>query len=253
MRTSMSRFRWSLAPLGLALLAYGCDAATEPASPPVSIVMVSGDDQEGTAGETLGEPFAVRVTDAAGEGVYTEVTWTVTSGSGEFRAGPEPFAPAVSGSIRSRLDGSSRVYLQPKMLGTIRVTADVPGLQGSPVTFTTEVTGLLIQLSGVGYDVDDPETCLDTGGDGFIGPDGTSRADVLVGTTVKWTSTTDGTCQFHIKSTRVPPGGEHFDSATFSGSDSGPPFYLLEFVPGVPGTWEYVDEISGATGTLTAR
>ena len=50
-----------------------------------------------------------------------------------------------------------------------------------------------------------------------------------------------------IASTSVPPGGETFASGSLEGRSS------FEFVPGVPGTWEYVDEVSGATGTLTGR
>lgn len=253
---STSRLRWFAAPLGLALLAYGCEAFTEPPPSPASIVMVSGDDQEGTAGRHLDDPFTVRVTDAAGEGVQgVEVTWSVTSGAGDLCPAPPACPldpPLTSVSSRSLPGGAGRMHLRPTAVGTTRVSAEATGLQGSPVTFTANVTRLLILLSGVGFveaSDDDESPCLESGGDGFIGPDGTNHADVPVGTTVIW-DLARGTCAFHIVSTSAPPGGKHFDSAMFPVGVNDHP---LEFVPEVPGTWEYVDEISGATGTLTAR
>jgi hypothetical protein len=244
------------APLWLALLVPGCDSATEPAPlpAPAFIVMVSGDHQESMAGQYLSDQFVVRVTDERGEGVGgVPVIWSVSSGAGDLRplryAYPASGEPATSLSLTSLLNGTSRLRLRPTALGTTQVSAEVDGLQGSPVTFTTQATRLLIFLSGVGWvagSLDDE--CLEAGGDGFIGPDGTSHADVPVGTPVAWDYTA-GTCGGHIVSISAPPGGGHFDSwaSHLGGSD-----LILEFVPDVPGTWEYVDEISGATGTLTA-
>lgn len=48
-------------------------------------------------------------------------------------------------------------------------------------------------------------------------------------------------------STSVPPGGAAFDSGGLLWDDR------LGFVPGVAGTWECVDQVSGATGTLIAE
>lgn len=49
----------------------------------------------------------------------------------------------------------------------------------------------------------------------------------------------------HIRSTSTPAGGASFDSGSLTEGER------FLFVPGVAGTWEYVDQVSGATGTLT--
>ena len=65
------------------LLAAGCDSPSGAEPEPASIGIVSGENQQGTAGVPLAQPLVVRVLDederaAAG----AEVTWTVVSGGG---------------------------------------------------------------------------------------------------------------------------------------------------------------------------
>lgn len=217
--------------LGLVLLACGGDGPSEPEAPPVTMALVSGDAQEGTAGELLRHPLVVRVTDAAGAGVPgVEVAWEVTSGAGGFGRFGQTARSTYTGA-----NGATRVRFRPTALGTNTVTAQVGGLEGSPVRFTTEVTAVLIRLG--------PE-CLEYGEAGFVGPDGTSDVGAEPGMTVRWALRP---CRAHVRSSSVPPGGEHFDSGLVSFQGT------FEFVPGVPGTWEYVDEVSGATGTLTVE
>lgn len=70
MSFSRSMLPWCAASLGLVALACGGDGPLDPDRPtPAAIASVSGDGQEGKAGEKLGEPFVVRVTDAQGDGV----------------------------------------------------------------------------------------------------------------------------------------------------------------------------------------
>jgi hypothetical protein len=51
----------------------------------------------------------------------------------------------------------------------------------------------------------------------------------------------------HIVSTSTPPGGEPFDSGMLNEDER------FQFVPNVQGTWEYVDKVSGITGSFTVR
>ncbi|HSJ15771.1 MAG TPA: Ig-like domain-containing protein [Longimicrobiales bacterium] len=50
-----------------------------------------------------------------------------------------------------------------------------------------------------------------------------------------------------IVSTAAPPGGASFDSGTLAESAT------FVFVPAVTGTWHFVDQVSGATGSFTVR
>lgn len=45
----------------------------------------------------------------------------------------------------------------------------------------------------------------------------------------------------------MPDGGEPFDSGVLRKGE------IFRFAPAVPGTWEYIDEVTGAPGTLTAK
>lgn len=235
MRLSIAVPRMSAPVLGLVLVACGGDRPQQPAEPPpgstaAAIAFVSGDGQEGKAGEALPEPFVVRVTDDRGEGVEgVRVTWSVAAGAGDF---PQDV------SWRTRRDGIHRVVFRPTALGTSVVAAEVVGLEGSPVTFSTEASGVLI---GFNYDP--------FGESWFAGPEGSSDVAVPVGTTVEWVVkwSPGGTATARIVSLSEPLGAEPFDSAVLTYAQR------FQFIPGVPGTWEYVDQQSGATGTLTAR
>lgn len=249
MTYSLCKLRRHGAWLGLIVLACG-EGALEPPSPPrvpAVIEMLSGDDQEGAAGAQLGEPFRIRVTDAEGGGVsLVEVTWRVTSGAGEFFR-PSALGIArrvVDGVTRTGFDGTTRVYFRPSVLGPSTITAEAAGVEGG-VTFTVTVTRLVVRWIPEGCEESEEESA------GFYGPDGTSAVSVPVGTRVEWTISSSWWPDFcgpaRIASTSVPAGGEAFASGPL---DEEGTFW---FVPGVPGTWGYVDEVSGATGTLTAR
>lgn len=223
---------------------------------PVALAMVSGDRQEGKAGVPLQNEFVVRVTDAEGFGVEgVEVTWKVAAGAGRIASifhGEGYLCGSIAGCTDAR--GYSHVEFRPTTIGTTMVTAEIVGLAGSPVTFTTEVTVTVILLG--------QDWRFFGGGDSvlFIGPDGTPDVTVPVGTPVEWIVVNfhHPWQPVHIMSTSVPPGGESFDSGVLapwweSPAGGGWGWEIFRFVPGVAGTWEFVDQASGATGTLTAR
>jgi hypothetical protein len=216
---------------------FGDDAVPDPGPPTTgaaAIAMVSGNNQVGKAGEVLEVPFAVRATDAQGEEVrHVHVFWRVTSGAGRIAAA----RPAS----RTGLDGIARMQFVPTAVGKNTVTAEVAGLDGSPVNFSIEAPTLVIRLQ---RDIQ-PWTGEFVGDPTFRGPEGESDVTVPVRTTVEWSIL--GVEEAHIASTSEPTGGGPFDSGTLA---SGGRF---QFVPPVVGTWEFEDRVSGATGTLTAQ
>lgn len=234
MDPSTSMMRWVAASLALTLIACGGDdlPSEPPAQPqPAAIAVVSGQDQSGKAGETLPEPFVVRVTDAGGEGVAgVEVTWRVTAGSGEF-------VGALGGRFSSLStitdpDGVAGATFWPLTVGTSAARAEADGLDA---TFTADATVLVIRL------IHPLGGCAQPAA--LAGPDGSSGATVPVGTPVEWVPS----CDLHVTSTLEPAGAESFDSGIVSGEER------FRFVPGVTGTWEYREQITGETGTLTAQ
>ncbi len=81
----------------------------------------------------------VRVTDAQGAGVGgVRVNWTVISGAGVFFVDAQGPFPALPNGVLTDADGIARAYFSPTVLGATTVAAEVVGLQGSPVTFTTD-------------------------------------------------------------------------------------------------------------------
>jgi Tol biopolymer transport system component len=75
-----------------------------------------------------------------------------------------------------------------------------------------------------------------------------SSLDVRVEGAVEWVSRNQlPPFTSHIVSTSHPPGGTSFDSGLMEPGDS------FIFTPDVEGTWAYVDQVSGMTGTFTAR
>jgi hypothetical protein len=247
-----SRFRLAALLPSLALLACSGDstAPPPPQAQPATIESVSGHDQEGKAGLSLSDPLVVRVTDAHGRGVEgVRVTWTVASGAGELWSefhGETYLCDSIDGCTDER--GYSYVRFRPTTTGTLTVTAEVAGLTGSAVTFTTDVPVAVIlfgeDLSGPLDHYPLPLV--------FMFPDRTSGLTVPVGTPVEWINAGWGVAWWapaELVSTSVPPGGEPFE-ADLSFNNGQP---SLRFTPGVPGTWEFVELLSGATGTLTAQ
>ena len=197
-------------------------------------------------------PLVVTVKDGQGNPVpHIAVDWRVESGEGWVSgccvAG---MTWSLSGMrIRTRADGfagrpipsiTSYTGFTPTALGPSTVTATVPGVGGSPVTFEPEATVALIFVdAGAPY--------------GFIGPDGV-HPDVVVpvGTRVEFVVLP---ATAHLVSTAAPPGGDSFDSGILNQNSM---MYdpeeepLFGFVPNVAGTWTFVDQINGGRGTLTA-
>jgi hypothetical protein len=243
----------------------GSGRLTEPREPadsiprralPAAITMVSGDRQEGKAGVPLRDYLVVRLSDADGRAVAgANVVWKVESGAGRIWSlfdGEHVLCDSIDGCTDAR--GHSQVQFVPTTVGTAIVTAEVAGIEGSPVTFTADAPGTVI-FFGQNW-TSDPEQL------GFISPDWTTHVTVPVGTPVEvivlgvfYGGGWDGSA--HIVSATVPPGGEAFDSgplsscpwSTWHECDQG----RFQFVPAVAGTWEFVDRPSGARGTLTAR
>ena len=209
-----------------------------------AVAVVSGDGQIGKAGLFLEKELVVRVTDAQGNGVEgVEVTWRVASGAGDMRSvgptGDITFADRLS--KRTADGGIASVQFRPHVLGTSTVVAEVPGLQGSPLVFTTEANVMVIL---VGRAFGNEEVTY------FASPGFDDEVHVPVGTTVEWWESPFaglGGVLVHITSTSVPPNGEPFDSGPISLET---PF---RFVPNVAGTWEYVDQETGGTGRLTSH
>lgn len=224
-------FWWVVAPAVLALISCEDDSPVEPHEP-AAIVQVSGNAQEGKAGEPLAQPFVVRVTDARGDGVEgAEVSWRLTSGAGRWGDGKN----ALQGlETTTNTDGVARALFLPTALGTSTVDAGL-GDHGLRVGFTTEATVMVIR-------VDVLFSCLE-GPSIFAGPEGSTEVTIPVGSPVEWTPA----CHAHVTSTDSPPGGRSVDTGTLTRGER------FRFVPATTGTWKLVDRVYGATGSLTAR
>ena len=86
---------------------------------------------------------------------------------------------------------------------------------------------------------------------GFVGPcSNSSDVTVPVGTPVEWKIPVEDDrypITYTVTSTSTPPGAEGFDSGMLTSKER------VRFVPSVAGTWPYRDDVTGLTGTLTAR
>ena len=207
-----------------------------PATTSVSgIAIVSGNNQQGKAGEPLAQWLVVRAADGRGNGVSgARVTFSVTEGGGTL-ASNDDFLPGLS--LATGADGLARVIFRPTVLGRSAVTARIDGIES--VTFVANATVLVIERWGPLYDI------------GFIGPTCfCSDVTVPIGTPIEWknherSSSPDMT--YTVTSTAVPPGGSTFDSGVMHASDR------FRFVPAVAGTWSYRDTLTDRVGTVTAR
>ncbi len=112
----------------------------------VTLLLLGGDKQEAEVQTALPESLAVRAVDRFGNGVAgVNVNWSASDGS----VSPEVVATGADGGAAAQRTLGSRP-------GLYRTSADVPGLEGSPVSF--EATGiappspqlsLLTQPSGI--------------------------------------------------------------------------------------------------------
>lgn len=213
---------------------------TDASDPGAVLTIVAGNHHEGKVGEWDEFSFffpawhglQVRLVDGQRNPVpYVPVRWVVTSGDVAMQ-GCVPGLPQVSNWTRAGSDGSADVIFRLVALGTSTVAAAVPGVLSSPVTFTVTATGVVITLADSGA------------GPTFFGPDDSSDVTVPIGAPVEWAN---GFETAQITSTSAPPDGASFDSGELSRGER------FEFVTDVAGTWEFVDQVSGATGTLTAH
>ena len=103
--------------------------ATATVPVPDRVELVSGDNQTGNTGQTLDEPFKVKVTDTKGNNVANQaVTFVITQGRGSLS----------NTSPRTGTDGIAQTYLT---LGNTTGTTTVEARLGTltPVTFTARV------------------------------------------------------------------------------------------------------------------
>ena len=215
-------------------------ASDGPGNPaPATIALVSGNHQNGKAGEPLDEPFVVRVTDAGGHGVSNRmVSFEIASGGGVLGERCDAIAPVATRSSGTDTDGIARMAFIPTVLGRSTVIARLAAPQES-ITFTVEAAVLVVEFWFGYWNV------------GFVGPC-TNSSDVVVpaGTPVEWRIPVQDDrypVTYTVTSTSRPAGAGGFDSGVLTSR------HRFRFVPAVAGTWEYRDQVTGLTGTLTAK
>lgn len=114
----------------LALVSCGGDSTTPEVSPP-SIAVVSGDGQSATAGEALGTPVSVRVSQDGSSVSGVNVSWAVTAGDGSVNP-----ATSVTNS-----DGiAATVWTLGASAGANTLQASASSATGSPVVFSATGT-----------------------------------------------------------------------------------------------------------------
>jgi Bacterial Ig-like domain (group 1) len=207
---------------------------------PAAIAVVSGNDQNGKAGEPLADPLVVRVTDANGAGVNNiAVSFRITSGAGVLGGPCDGRDPGLARSSHTDPDGIARMAFHPTVLGRSTITARVDALRDVSITFTAEATVLVIDFWFGYWNV------------GFVGPcSNSSDVTVPMGSTVEWKVPVQDDrypIAYTVTSTSTPPGAKGFDSGLLTSHDR------FRFVPPVSGTWEYRDRVTGLTGTLSVK
>jgi protocatechuate 3,4-dioxygenase beta subunit len=212
---------------------------TDASDPGARIAMVSGDRQVGKAGafEWL-DWLGVRVVDGDGHPVpYVQVVWSVTSGGGRVTStclGSDPTTAIGITFGDEEGIGLSLAEVRLTTYGTSTVVASLPGVATSPVLFTAEATALVI---GLAFDPWLGETF-------FFAPDFEAEATLPLGATVElWSREPEAV----ITATTVPPGGTPFEGVELAEDER------FQFVVDAAGTWELVDEVSGATATLVVQ
>ena len=124
---------------------------------PRSLTMLSGDEQEGTPGLALAEPFVIEVRDQKGQWLSgAEVTFAVTSGGGTVSV------ERATTNLRGRASTTLTLGNAP---GPNTVVVEVEGVE--PVSFTAHTRSI-------------PTTLGKLGGDGQQGPGGEPLAEPFV-------------------------------------------------------------------------
>ena len=109
---------------------------------PLTLSIVSGNNQSGVLGVPLGAPFVVSVTNS-GAVAGASITWTITQGTGTL----VPPSPTTTGG-----DGLSRTTLTPTAGSTVTVTATASftsggaTVQSNTVTFTCSAAPLTLSI-----------------------------------------------------------------------------------------------------------
>jgi hypothetical protein len=239
-----SLLRWLPAAVALGLTLVACherptSVGEGTAAPvPTGLLILAGNYQNGMAGRWLGEPLAVRVSDAAGRGIErVAVSWTVSGGSGVLcddglGGGTQCQSGALPLQTPTDADGRTQVRFKPARLGRGTVTAAVFGTPAGAVTFSVNTAGIAISLVPLSECSESME---------FHGPDGGGLVTAPVGVPVEW----ELGCGGRITSTSAP-AGQDFDSGTL------PAGGRFRFVPQVAGQWDYREVSTEASGRLIA-
>jgi YetA-like protein/Bacterial Ig-like domain (group 1) len=117
--------------------------------PAAILQLISGNGQSGTGGQSLSNPFTVKVSDANGNPVSgVTVSFTITAGAGTL---------SVSQATTSSQGLASCTLTLGALAGTNTVVAAAGTLVGSPITFSATATGaavgpaaVLLYVSGTG-------------------------------------------------------------------------------------------------------
>lgn len=242
-----------MAALGLVgVLGCGTELPGEPPGPPaqpgapVSVVAVSPRFQTGLAGGVLPEAFAVRVSDAAGQGLPgVAVHWIANSGPDVICAPDQRRCGTQRLTVTTNTDGVAHVWYRPRLLGAGAVTALVPAVPQGQVSFDFETNGVLIRVAPR-YDdcgtVQSPPSIL--------GPDDRHEVTVPAGTFIELEYTDaelwdPATCVARLVSHIVPEGGLPFDTGDMVFTDR------FRFTPNVVGTWMFREFYTGSFGVIT--
>jgi adhesin/invasin len=190
----------------------GVTLADEPtvdftAGPAAQILVESGNDQTGTAGEALADPLQVRVSDASGNPVAgVEVTWTAAEGSGGANpqtsvSSPEGLATTVwtlgPGAVPQTLEATAAGVAEPV---TFSATAEPGAVSATTSTVTAEPT--TVPADGITASTVTVEL-RDGNGNALGGRTGDDFSVTLAGTAVATAVTetgTPGTYQFGLTS-----------------------------------------------------
>lgn len=238
-----------VAALGLlAVLGCGNELPGEPPSPPaqpgapVSVVAASARFQTGLAGGVLPEAFAVRVSDAEGQGLPgVAVHWIATDGPDVICAPDQKRCARQRLAVMTNTEGVSHVWYRPHRLGAGTVTALVPAVPQGQMSFDFETNGVLIRLTPRS------DAC---GALHILGPDDRNEVTIPVGTPVEWehvevTLWYPDICVARIVSHIVPAGGLPFESQDMEFTDR------FRFTPNVVGTWMFRESYTGSFGVIT--